>query len=96
MRAFYILDEHQFTYWKPLYVDEIERIVNASDVNEYLSEKIEDKSFIDYDVLCNEMIQSELLSDTNKAILRQSVQAMNIGLYDLTLVGVAVVFDGAL
>lgn len=42
------------------------------------------------------MIQSELLSDTNKAILRQSVQAMNIGLYDLTLVGVAVVFDGAL
>lgn len=56
MRAFYILAEHQFTYWKPLYVDEIERIVNASDVNEYLSEKIEDKSFIDYDVLCNEMI----------------------------------------
>ena len=42
------------------------------------------------------MIQSELLSDTNKAILRQSVQAINIGLYDLTLVGVAVVFDGVL
>lgn len=96
VRVFYILAEHQFTYWKPLYVDEIEGIVNANDVNEYLAEKINDKSFIDYDMLCNEMTQSELLSDTNKAILRQSVQAMNIGLYDLTLVGVVTVFDGVL
>lgn len=96
VRAFYLLAEHQFTYWKPLYVDEIERIVNVSDVDEYLAEKIEDKSFIDYDMLCNEMLQSELLSDTNKAILSQSVQAMNIGLYDLTLVGVVAVFDGVL
>lgn len=96
VRAFYILAQHQFTYWKPLYAEEVERIVAARDVNEYLAEKIEDKLFIDYDMLCSEMIQSELLSDTNRAILKQSVQAMNIGLYDLTLVGVVAVFDGVL
>lgn len=96
VRAFYILGEHQFTYWNPLYADEVEAIVNANDVDKYLVEKIEDKSFIDYDILCNEMVQSELLSDVNKAILRQSIQAMDIGLYDLTLVGIVAVFDGVL
>lgn len=96
VRAFYILAEHQFTYWKPLCDYEVEEIVNANDIDEYLAGKIEDRSFVDYDMLCNEMIQSELLSDANKAILSQSVQAMNIGLYDLTLVGVVAVFDGVL
>lgn len=96
VRAFYILGEHQFTYWKPLCFDEIEEIVNVSDVNKYLEKKMEDKSFIDYDILCDEMIQSGLLSDTNKAILKQSIQAMSIGLYDLTLIGIVAVFDGVL
>lgn len=96
VKSFCILGEYQFTYWKPLSFSEIERIVNARDVNEYLMEKIEDKSFIDYDTLCDEMVQSELLSNTNKAILNQCVQAMNIGLYDLTLVGIVAVLDGVL
>lgn len=74
-------------------------MIRKEDCNDGISllrhwKKIEDRSFIDYDMLCNEMIQSELLSDANKAILSQSVQAMNIGLYDLTLVGVVAVFEG--
>lgn len=42
------------------------------------------------------MIQSTLLSSTNKAIFSQSVEAMNMGLYDLALVGIVTVFDGVL
>lgn len=96
VRVFCILGEQQFTYQKPLCFSEVERMVNARDVNEYLMEKIVDKSFGNYDMLCDEMIQSELLSNTNKAILNQCVQAMNIGLYDLTLVGIVAVLDGVL
>lgn len=96
VRAFCVLGEHQFTYWKLLSLDEIEGIVSTGDVNRYLMEKIEDKSFVDYDMLCDEIGQSELLSCTNKAILKQCVQAMNIGLYDLTLVGMMAVLDGVL
>lgn len=96
VRAFYILAEHQFTYWKLLYKDEAERLVSADDVDGYLAEKIEDKSFIDYDVLCDRIIQSELLLDANKSILSQTVEAINNELYDLALVGVIAVFDGVL
>lgn len=94
--AFYILAKHQFTYWKPLYLDDVEKIISTSDVNKYLEEKIDDASFIDYSALCNEMIHSELLSDVNKSILNQSFQSMNMGLYDLSLVGIVTVFDGVL
>lgn len=96
LSAFHILAEHQFTYWKPLYPDEVEGIIDSSDVNKYLAEKIDDKSFIDYNELCDEMANSALFSDTNKSILRQAVQAMDLGLYDLALVGIVTVFDGIL
>lgn len=36
VRAYCILGEHQFTYWKPLCLDEIEEIVSTGDVNKYL------------------------------------------------------------
>lgn len=96
LKAFYILAKHQFTYWKPLYLNDVKKIISTSDVNRYLAEKIDDASFIDYNILCNEMIHSELLSDVNKSILNQSFQAMNMGLYDLSLVGIVTVFDGVL
>ncbi len=96
VRAFIILGEHQFTYWKPLNADNVETIVSISNINKYLAEKIDDKSFVDYVGLCEEMLQSTLLSGTNKAILSQSVEAMNMGLYDLALVGIVTVFDGVL
>lgn len=51
--------EHQFTYWKLLCKDEAERLVFADDVDGYFAEKIEDKSFISYDVLCDRIIQSQ-------------------------------------
>lgn len=38
LSAFYILAEHQFTYWKPLHPDEVEGIINSNDVNKYLAE----------------------------------------------------------
>lgn len=96
IRAFYILAKHQFTYWKPLGYDEVEKIINSYDVDKYLSERITDTKFIDYDALCDEMISSKLLSVTNKSILRQTFKAMEVGLYDLALVGVVIVFDGVL
>lgn len=96
VRAFYILAEHQFTYWKPLCRDDIEQIIETQDVNAYLKERIEDKNFIDYDEAFEEMIQSVLLSETNKSILHQSFKAMDADLYDLALVGVTSVFDGVL
>lgn len=96
IRAFYILAEHQFTYWKPLSYDEVEKIINSYDVDQYLSERIEDTGFIEYDTLCEEMVSSELLSATNKSILRQTFKAIEVGLYDLALVGVVIVFDGVL
>ena len=46
--AFHILAKHQFTYWKPLYPDVVDGIIDSIDVNKYLSGKIDDKSFIDY------------------------------------------------
>lgn len=94
--AFQILAEHQFTYWKFLHRDEVEKIIAAHDVNECLAEWIEGKAFIDYDILCEEMVHSMFLSKTNKSILLQAFKAMNAGLYDLTLVGVVTVFDGVL
>lgn len=94
--AFHILAKHQFTYWKPLYPDVVDGIIDSIDVNKYLSEKIDDKSFIDYNELCDEMTNSSLLTDTNKAILYQATQAMNNGLYDLALIGIVTVFDGVL
>lgn len=93
VRAFYILAEHQFTYGKLLYKDEAEKLVAADDVDDYLAEKIEDKSFIDYDVLYDRIIQSQLLLDANKSMLNQTIEAINNGLYDLALVGVITVFD---
>ena len=93
VRAFYILAEHQFTYGKLLYKDEAEKLVAADDVDGYLAEKIEDKSFIDYDVLYDRIIQSQLLLDANKSMLNQTIEAINNGLYDLALVGVITVFD---
>lgn len=96
IRAFYVLAEHQFTYWKPLYSDEVDEIIDASDVDKYLAEKLNDNSFIDYIALCDEMGTSVLFSDTNKSILGQTVQAIGIGLYDLALIGIVTVFDGAL
>lgn len=96
IRAFYILAEHQFTYWKPLGCDEVEKILNSYNVDQYLSERIADKKFIDYDTLCEEMVLSELLSATNKSILRQTFKAMEVGLYDLALVGMLIMFDGVL
>lgn len=96
VRAFYILGKHQFTYWKPLSADEVEKIITISNINSYLAEKIDDKSFVDYEALCDKMVQSAFLSDTNKAILSQSIEAMNNGLYDLALVGIVTVFDGVL
>lgn len=76
--------------------DEAERLVSADDVDGYLAEKIEDKSFINYDVLCDRIIQSQLLLDANKSILSQTIEAINNGPYDLALVGVITVFDGVL
>ncbi len=96
IRAFYILAEHQFTYWKPLTYDEIEKIISSYDIDKYLSERIADAKFIDYDALCEEMVSSELLSATNKFILQQAFKAVETGLYDLALVGVVIVFDGVL
>lgn len=96
IRAFYILAEHQFTYWKPLTCDELEKIISSYDVDKYLSERITDTRFIDYGALCEEMLSSELLSATNKLILQQTFKAMESGLYDLALVGVVIVFDGVL
>ena len=96
LRAFYILAEHQFTYWLPLDSHDIEMIMNSGDINKYLAEKIDDKKFIDYDILYNKMFSSLLLSNTNKAILDQAIQAIDISLYDLALVGIVTVFDGVL
>ncbi len=42
------------------------------------------------------MVLSELLSATNKSLLRQTFKAMEVGLYDLALVGMVIVFDGVL
>lgn len=96
IRAFYILAEHQFTYWMPLYSDDIEHILTVNDVDKYLMEKINDISFIDYNRLRDEMLHSPLLSDVNKAILSQSIQAIDNNLYDLALIGIVTVFDGVL
>ncbi len=96
IRAFYILAEQQFTYWKPLYPDEVDGIIDSNDVNKYLAEKIDDKSFIDYNEICDEMANTDLFSDTNKSILYQAIQAIDIGLYDLALIGIVTVFDGVL
>lgn len=96
LRAFYILAEHQFTYWKTLNSDDVEEIIATSDVNKYLAEKVNNKTFIDYNALCDEMVNSSLLSVANKSLLNQSVQAIDIGLYDLALVGIVTVFDGVL
>lgn len=96
LRAFYILAEHQFTYWLPLDSDDIEMIIDSGNINKYLAEKIDDKTFIDYDILCNKMFSSLLLSNTNKAILAQAIQAIDNNLYDLALIGIVTVFDGVL
>ena len=80
IRAFYILGDHQFTYWKPLGCDEVDKILDFHDI-----EQIKDTEFIDYDTLCEEMMLSELLSATNKSILQQTVKAIEVGLYDLAL-----------
>ena len=96
IRAFYILAEHQFTYWKPLSYDEVEKIINSCEVDEYLSERITDVKFIDYNILYEEMVSFELLSITNKSILQQTFKAMEAGLYDLALVRAVIVFDGVL
>lgn len=96
VRAFYILGEHQFTYWKPLSADEIESIIDSSNIDEYLEEKINDIHFIDYIELRDTMIQSRLLSNTNKAVLKQAICAIDIGSYDLALIGLVATFDGAL
>lgn len=96
IRAFYIFGDYQFTYWKPLGCDEVDKILNFHDIDQYILEQIEDTEFIDYDTLCDEMMLSELLSATNKSILRQTVKAIEVGLYDLALAGVVIVFDGAL
>lgn len=74
----------------------MDKILNFHDIDQYLIEQIEDTEFIDYDTLCEEMMLSELLSATNKSILRQTVKAIEVGLYDLALAGVVIVFDGAL
>lgn len=42
------------------------------------------------------MASTSLFSGTNKSILHQAVQAMDIGLYDLALIGIVTVFDGVL
>lgn len=76
--------------------DDVEKILNSYDVDQYLLERIEDKGFIDYDTLCKEMESSELLSATNKSILQQTVKAIEAELYDLALAGAVIVFDGVL
>lgn len=96
LRAFNILADHQFTYWNPLQSDDVEKILNSYDVDQYLLERMEDKGFIDYDTLCKEMESSELLSATNKSILQQTVKAIEAELYDLALAGAVIVFDGVL
>lgn len=96
VRAFYILGEHQFTYWKPLSPDEVESIIDSNNVDEYLKEKINDKHFIDYTELYDKMVHSDLLSDTNNAVLKQAISAMDMDLYDLALIGLVVIFDGVL
>lgn len=96
VKAFYILGEHQSTYWKPLSVDEVESIIGSNNVDEYLKDKINDKFFIDYTELYDKMAYSSLLSDTNKAVLKQAICAMEIDLYDLALIGLVATFDGAL
>ena len=68
VHAFYILAEHQFTYWKPLCYDDIKQIIETQDVNTYLKERIEDKNFIDYDEVFEKMIQSALLSETTEPL----------------------------
>lgn len=80
IRAFYILGDHQFTYWKPLGGDEVDKIHNFHDI-----EQIKDTEFIDYDTLCEEMMLSESLSATNKSILQQTVKVIEVGVYDLEL-----------
>ena len=42
------------------------------------------------------MVHSDLLSDTNKAVLKQAISAIDMDLYDLALVGLVAIFDGAL
>lgn len=95
-RAFQILAENQFTYWKPLCNIDVEGILTCSDVDKYLSERIEDITFIDYEKICADIVHSVLLSETNKSILNQTIHAMDFGLYDLALVGTVTVFDGVL
>lgn len=96
LSAFYILGEHQFIYWKPLSPGEIESIIESNNVDEYLKEKVNDKHFIDYTELYDKIIHSDLLSDTNKAVLEQAISAMDMELYDLALIGLVVIFDGVL
>ena len=96
VKAFYILGECQFTYWKPLSHEEVKSIIDSNNVDEYLKEKINDKHFIDYTELYDKMIHSDLLSDTNKAVLKQAISAIDTELYDLALVGLVAIFDGAL
>lgn len=96
VKAFYILGEHQFTYWKSLSPEEVKSIIDSNNVDEYLKEKINDKHFIDYTELYDKMVDSDLLSDTNKAVLKQSISAIDMNLYDLALVGLVAIFDGAL
>ena len=82
IRAFYILAEHQFTYWKPLRCDEVEKILNSYDVDQYLSERIADTKFIDYDTLCEEMVLSELLSATNRCVYEHKRHQETFGVCD--------------
>lgn len=96
VRAFYILSDYQFTYWKPLSSDDIDILVSTDDVNGYLASKIEDNSFIDYDEIFNEILSSDFISTVDKVLLQQSIEAMKKELFDLALVGIMVVIDDVL
>lgn len=94
--AYNILAQNQFTYWKSLSEEDIQQILTSKDIEKFLSDKINDSSFVDYNNLGKIIVQSDLLSDANKSIFNEVLKAMEIKLYDLALVGVVCVFDGAL
>ena len=94
--AFNKLATNQFTYWKLLSLSDVEEILNTEDIDAFLLSRIDDCQFINYDDVKNEIESSRLLSETNRAIFLQAMDAIEFELFDLCLVGVVSVFDGAL
>ena len=96
LRAYAILGENQFTYFRSLNANEVEEILSCDDMDSYLTDRIERNDFVLLEEIMEVCQDSYLLSDTNTRIVYQSIKTIEQGFFDLALVGMVSAFDGAL